>query len=117
RNSSRASCTRAAVRRRSRADCRARSARAGAKTRALRRTRLVVDLARSVQDLTRDGARAGEKIDRGLAESLPKRAHRAEFQESARVVDRDDSLRAMHRQTRKHGHAGVVQEISERERL
>src|SRR5438105_4532332 len=36
RNSSRWSCTRAAVRRRSRADCRARSARAGAKTRALR---------------------------------------------------------------------------------
>ena len=52
-----------------------------------------------------------------MAKGVPKRAHRAGFQESARAPNRHDSVGAMHRQTCEHGHAGVVQEISDRERL
>src|SRR5207248_7547159 len=58
----------------------------------------IVNLARNVQNLTRDRARTSEGVDQGLAESLLGRAHRTEFQNAARAFDRDDSLGAMHRQ-------------------
>jgi 50S ribosomal subunit-associated GTPase HflX len=71
--------------------------RVGAETRALRRARLVVDRARSVQDLTRDNSRARGAVTKSMAEDLSKRAHRARLQESARAFNCHDSVGAMHR--------------------
>ena len=61
--------------------------------------------------------RRARRINRELADALPRRPLRAGLHHAARVVGGDDPVRPVHRQARQRGHAGRLRALPHRRRL